>query len=80
MEPQARVRVRVRVRARARVRVGAMVTGLPSLICCIDGRLRSGRASLTIEARVSMKAGSVESVGTRTKERMPLEAARAAYL
>ena len=34
---------------------------------------------MTIEARVSMKAGSVPSVGTRTKERMPAAAASAAY-
>ena len=48
------------------------------MICCIDGLLRSGMASVTIEARVSMKAGSVPRVGTRTKDRMP--AASAAYL
>ena len=54
-------------------------TGLPSLICCIDGLLRSGIASVTMEARVSMNAGSVLSVGTRTKERIPAAAARAAY-
>mmetsp|Transcript_385 Transcript_385/g.599 ORF Transcript_385/g.599 Transcript_385/m.599 type:complete len:200 (+) Transcript_385:146-745(+) len=53
-------------------------TGLPSLICCMDGRARSGSASVTTVARASMKPGSVPSVGTRTKERIPTDAACAA--
>ena len=42
-----------------------------ALICCIDGRERSGSASTTTDASVSMNDGSVPSVGTRTKVVIP---------
>ena len=54
-------------------------TGFPSLICCIDGRERSGSASTTTDASVSMNDGSVPSVGTRTKVVIPACLAVEAY-
>ena len=49
------------------------------MICCIDGRERSGSASTTTDASVSMKDGSVPSVGTRTNVVIPACLAVEAY-